>query len=157
MKINLRDLILGGQDGLVNTFSIILGLSAAVASERTIIVAALAAAFAEAISMGAVSYTSSKADKVRAGMEHNRELFGDAFIVSLAAFVGAVIPIVPFFFVVNPTAVIISVILAAIALFSLGASTGKTFSDSKVKSGMEILFIGFLAAFAGFIIGLILK
>jgi VIT1/CCC1 family predicted Fe2+/Mn2+ transporter len=54
----LRDLILGGQDGLVNVLGIVFGVSAAGGSTHIILAAGLAATFAEAVSMGAVDYTS---------------------------------------------------------------------------------------------------
>lgn len=59
----IRDLILGGQDGLVNVLGIILGVTAANGTHPVIVAASLAAAFAEAVSMGAVNYTSTLADK----------------------------------------------------------------------------------------------
>jgi vacuolar iron transporter family protein len=157
MKVNLRDLILGGQDGLVNVLGIVLGLSAAATSEHTIIIAGLAAAFSEATSMAAVAYTSAEADKMRIETEGEKMFFGDAVIVGLSAVVGSIIPLISFFFLPTTSAVIVSILLSAIALFVLGASAGKNLRRSKAKSGGEILFIGFLAAFAGFIIGVILK
>ena len=59
----LSDVILGGQDGLVNVAGIILGLAAATSDVRIIIAGGLAATFAESISMAAVAYTSAMADK----------------------------------------------------------------------------------------------
>lgn len=56
----LSDIILGGQDGLVNVLGIILGVSAATSDVRLIFVAAFAAVGAESISMAAVAYTSTK-------------------------------------------------------------------------------------------------
>jgi vacuolar iron transporter family protein len=55
----LSDFILGSQDGLVNVFGILLGLFAAGAAAKVILVASLAALAAESISMGAVAYTST--------------------------------------------------------------------------------------------------
>ncbi len=62
----MRDIILGWQDGLVNVLGIVLALAAAsyVNPEITtaaIIIGGLAATFAESISMAAVGYTSTKA------------------------------------------------------------------------------------------------
>ncbi len=57
----LRDLILGGQDGLVNVLGLVLGVAIATNDARLVIVSGLAALFAEGISMGAVAYTSTKA------------------------------------------------------------------------------------------------
>lgn len=58
---NLRDTILGGQDGLVNVLGSVLGVAAATNSTAIVIIAGVASTLAESISMGAVAYTSSKA------------------------------------------------------------------------------------------------
>jgi VIT1/CCC1 family predicted Fe2+/Mn2+ transporter len=55
----LRDVILGGQDGLVNILGIILGVIAGGGSNTVLLAAGFAAAITESISMGAVGYTSS--------------------------------------------------------------------------------------------------
>lgn len=60
---NLRDIILGGQDGLVNVLGIILGLAVASQDLRIILVGGLAATFAESVSMAAVAYTSKRAEQ----------------------------------------------------------------------------------------------
>lgn len=70
----LRDVILGGQDGLVNVLGIVLGVSAANGGERIIIAASLAAAFAEAVSMAAVAYTSALSEKDFYEKEQQREI-----------------------------------------------------------------------------------
>ncbi len=59
----LRDVILGGQDGLVNILGIILGVIAGGGSETVLIVAGFAAAITESISMAAVGYTSSASER----------------------------------------------------------------------------------------------
>jgi VIT1/CCC1 family predicted Fe2+/Mn2+ transporter len=58
----LRDVILGGQDGLVNVLGVLLGVAAASSSPRLVLAAGLAATFAESISMAAVAYTSHLAE-----------------------------------------------------------------------------------------------
>ena len=58
----LSDIILGGQDGLVNVLGVVLGVAAASGDLRIVIAAGLAATFAESVSMGAVAYTSTLAD-----------------------------------------------------------------------------------------------
>jgi len=59
----LRDVILGGQDGIVNVLGVVLGVAAASGDPRVIIAAALATTFAESLSMAAVAYTSTLADR----------------------------------------------------------------------------------------------
>lgn len=70
---SLADIILGGQDGLVNTLGVILGVAAASSDPRIVIAAGFAATFAESISMGAVAYTSTLADHDHYRAEVERE------------------------------------------------------------------------------------
>src|SRR6266403_5803773 len=60
---SLRDVILGGQDGLVNMLGIALGVIAASGSTHVLVVTGIAAAITESISMGAVAYTSFGSDR----------------------------------------------------------------------------------------------
>jgi len=59
----ISDIILGGQDGIVNVLGVVLGVAAASGDSRIIIAAALATTFAESLSMAAVAYTSTLADR----------------------------------------------------------------------------------------------
>jgi vacuolar iron transporter family protein len=69
----LRDVILGGQDGLVNILGIILGVIAGGGSNTVLLVAGFAAAITESISMGAVGYTSSVSERDYYLAEKKRE------------------------------------------------------------------------------------
>lgn len=69
----LSDVILGGQDGLVNVLGVILGVAAATSDPRIVLVAGLAATFAESVSMGAVAYTSTLAEADFYESERTRE------------------------------------------------------------------------------------
>jgi predicted membrane protein (TIGR00267 family) len=69
----LRDVILGGQDGLVNILGIILGVIAGGGSESVLLAAGFAAAFTESISMGAVGYTSAVSERDYYQAEQARE------------------------------------------------------------------------------------
>ena len=70
----LRDIILGGQDGLVNVLGILLGVAIATNDIRIVLLAGLSATFAESISMAAVSYTSTKAAIQYYEKERQREI-----------------------------------------------------------------------------------
>src|SRR6266487_2336216 len=69
----LRDVILGGQDGLVNILGIILGVIAGGGSKAVLLAAGFAAAITESISMGAVGYTSSVSQRDYYEAERERE------------------------------------------------------------------------------------
>ncbi|HEY8830732.1 MAG TPA: VIT1/CCC1 transporter family protein, partial [Candidatus Limnocylindria bacterium] len=69
----LRDVILGGQDGLVNILGIILGIIAGGGSNTVLLAAGFAAAITESISMGAVGYTSAMSERDYYDAEQLRE------------------------------------------------------------------------------------
>ena len=79
----LSDFILGSQDGLVNVLGVILGIAIAAHQQalanptfepfRIVVAGALAATFAESISMGAVAYTSTMARRDHYLKERDRE------------------------------------------------------------------------------------
>lgn len=209
----VSEMILGGQDGLVNTFGVILGIAAASSDIRIVIAGGLAATIAESISMGAVSYTSQRAEKDRYVAEHKRieenikknrnsyseilkniyidkgfngdklndmvnltkssdkaytetilhdhlnlrkldpqEVLIDAFIVFFAAFVGALVPLVPFFFLNISEGIFLSCALSVIALFVFGYYKGKV-TIQPFRSAIELAVIGSIAAGLGYIIG----
>jgi len=69
-----RNIILGGQDGVVNVLGIVLGVATATNSTSIVLLAGLAATFAESISMAAVAYTSTRAEIEHYESEVKREL-----------------------------------------------------------------------------------
>ena len=70
----LRAAVLGANDGIVSTASLILGVAAADASHRSVLIAGVAALVAGALSMAAGEYVSvhSQADTERADLERER-------------------------------------------------------------------------------------
>ena len=69
----LRDVILGGQDGLVNILGIILGVIAGGGTQAVLLAAGFAAAITESISMGAVGWTSALSERDYYTAEQARE------------------------------------------------------------------------------------
>jgi vacuolar iron transporter family protein len=70
---SLAQLILGGQDGVVNVLGVLLGVAAAGGGSRIVLAAGLATAFAGALSMAAVAYTSAVAQADVYRSERERE------------------------------------------------------------------------------------
>jgi len=210
----LSDVILGGQDGIVNILGLVLGVAAASGSPRIIIAAALSTTFAESLSMAAVSYTSSQADRDYYNGQVEREkdhiqrftdiereeirriyqlkgfsgkqldeivqtitsdvnrwvdvmmaeelkispveeggLLRSAGIVGIAAIIGSLIPVVPFFGLPVWVAVWGSIVLAGASLFIVGAYKAKATVGVWWKSGLQLLGIGLVTALIGYAIG----
>ncbi len=162
-KINLKDIILGGQDGLVNVLGIILGVAIATQSTVMVLIAGLSATWAESISMGAVAYTSSKAArdyyksiKKKTNGDYDNPL-KSGLVVFASAFIGSLIPLSPFpFMKVNP-AVITSIIVSITILFVTGALKARVTIGSWKRSGIEMVLIGLGAVISGYLIGLLLN
>ena len=217
-EFRLADVILGGQDGLVNTLGVILGVAAATSDARIVIAAGLAATFAESISMGAVAYTSKLAEHDLYHSEREREhrhihlapdveieeirdiyrkkgfegetlekivdvitsnpdvwvnvmmseefqmsppekgkAFSSAVLVGFSALAGSLIPLFPFFFLNVNLSIWISIVTAAVTLFSVGVYKARITVGKPFKSGMEMAIIGTVSALAGYVVGVIFK
>ncbi|MBE9523854.1 MAG: VIT1/CCC1 transporter family protein [Chloroflexi bacterium] len=217
-KSGLADIILGGQDGLVNVLGIVLGIAAATKDPYLVIVAGLAATFAESVSMAAVAYTTSQAETAHYESELDREyrhvrmvpcvereeirdiyrekgFEGDlldqivekitadddvwvgvmmaeehqltpitradalrsAFVVGVAAIVGSLIPLTPFFFLPTGISIGIALTVSALTLFAVGYYKARTTVGHPTKSGLEMTAIGIVSALVGYAVGLLLK
>lgn len=215
---SLGEIILGGQDGLVNVLGVILGVAAASASTRIVLAAGLAAAFAESVSMAAVAYTSGRAageryeserererrhvervpelerDEVRElyrkkgldsdllervvtaitkdpevwvavmlAEEHGlapvprRQALRSALVVGVSAFVGSVLPLLPFLVLPTPLSAYASIALAATVLFVFGAYKARVTVGHPVVAGLELAGIGVVSALVGWGVGLLFQ
>jgi VIT1/CCC1 family predicted Fe2+/Mn2+ transporter len=208
-----KEFILGGQDGLVNVLGVLLGVAIGTNDIRAVIIAGLAATFAESVSMGAVAFTSTKAaidyynsqeEKEKYEIEtipefEKKEIYNIYYkkgfrgkilndivknitsdkkrwldimmkeelgltkektgpikatiVVFLAALIGSFIPLIAFFFAPIRTAIPISLVISAIALFITGAIEGKMTIGHWLKKGIQLMLIGMIAALVGFLVG----
>lgn len=85
------------------------------------------------------------------------ELGGSAWEAAIASFflfaVGAIVPVVPFFFLTGGAAVIVSMTLAAVGLFLLGTATALVTGTGLLRTGTRSLVLGVAAAGATYAIG----
>jgi VIT1/CCC1 family predicted Fe2+/Mn2+ transporter len=88
------------------------------------------------------------------------DLGGSAWEAAIASFflfaAGAIIPVIPFFFLEGTPAVLWSLGLAAIGLFLLGAATALVTGTDVTKTGLRSLSLGLLAAGVTYGIGTLL-
>lgn len=77
-----------------------------------------------------------------------------AVLVGLAAIVGSLIPLVPFFFIVTSeailAAIITSLVISAVALFVIGWYKARITVGRPYRSGLQMVLIGIASALAGF-------
>lgn len=88
------------------------------------------------------------------------ELGGSAWEAAIASFflfaIGAIIPVIPFFFLAGTAAVLTSLALAGAGLFLLGAATALVTGTGVLRTGSRSLLLGLAAAGATYGIGSLL-
>ena len=79
-----------------------------------------------------------------------------AFVVGISAVIGAVIPVLPFFFLDVRSGMVLALSLSIIILFVIGAAKAKVTIGNWKKSGIEMAVVGTLAALVGYLVGSLL-
>ncbi|MEX1014704.1 MAG: VIT1/CCC1 transporter family protein [Candidatus Paceibacterota bacterium] len=166
-KKYLKEIVYGSIDGIITTFAIVSGVLGASLSSGIIIILGLANLFADGMSMAISNYLSVKSD-----IEKNEKTvnnFLDPKRTALATFLAFVIfgffPLLSFILSstigwFNNFEFQFSIILTAIALFSVGMTKAKIVHQKGkgiFRSGVETLLIGSLAATVAFTVGFLLK
>lgn len=211
----IRAAVLGGNDGLVSNFSLIMGIAGATAGQEGVLLAGLAGLLAGALSMSLGEWISVKSsqelyenqmqiemDELETnpegemkelaliyiakgipeeqahamaedimkdkGVAHDvlvreelginaEELKGSAIEAAVYSFIlfaiGAIIPVIPFFFMSGMNAVMLSVGLSAIGLFLIGAAITLFTGKNVWYSGFRQVLFGLAAAAVTFGIG----
>ncbi len=157
---SLREVIMGAQDNLTNVLAVVLGVAVGSGELDAIALAGTAAGIAEAISMGGVLYTATRAERNltdgATGSRLKEPLFA-AVVTFLAALVAAAIPLTPFAFLPVRWAMLTAVVLSVAALFALGAWSGRITRQAWWRDGLRFVAIGGLAALAAALVGAALK
>jgi predicted membrane protein (TIGR00267 family) len=78
------------------------------------------------------------------------------FLTGLSFLVASIIPILPFALMDVEPAAITALIASVVFLFAIGASKAIFTRQSWIRSGLEVMVIGILAAAATFVIGLLI-
>lgn len=211
----IRAAVLGGNDGLVSNFSLIMGIAGATAGQEGVLLAGLAGLLAGALSMSLGEWISVKSsrelyenqmqiemDELETnpegemrelaliyiakgipeeqahtmaedimkdkGVAHDvlvreelginaEELKGSAMEAAVYSFIffaiGAIIPVIPFFFLTGMNAVMLSVGMSAIGLFLIGAAITLFTGKNVWYSGFRQVLFGLAAAAITFGIG----
>jgi VIT1/CCC1 family predicted Fe2+/Mn2+ transporter len=204
----LRAAVLGGNDGLVSNFSLVMGIAGASSGQQEVLLTGMAGLLAGALSMALGEWISVKSSQELsenqmqlemeellvnpAGEERElaliymskgipeaqartmaadiiqhtdkahevlvkeelgiqpEDLKGSAMEAAITSFilfaVGAIIPVIPFFFTGGLKAVLFSAILSALGLFLIGASITLFTGKSVWYSGLRQVLFGLLAA-----------
>lgn len=167
LKLPLREIIFGLEDGTVSTLGVIIGIAAGTNNRAIVILSGLVVIFVESLSMAAGTYLSNKS-KLEAHIRddrhsflprffHRHSLFKEPLDESLsmgASYVlGGSIALLSFFLLPPFTAIFSAVIFSFAFLFIVGFFKGKIVEVNPLRSGLEMLTVSASAALIGFVVG----
>jgi len=157
----LADVILGASDGIVTTFAVVAGSAGASLGRNVVLILGFANLLADGFSMAIGNYLGVKSEKEleeEEGVDSDYEgsPLTHAFITFLSFNIAGFIPLSPFV-LFSQFPFWLSSMVVAISLFSLGVIKGIYTKGNALRSGLEMLSIGGLAAIVAFGVGDFLK
>jgi VIT1/CCC1 family predicted Fe2+/Mn2+ transporter len=161
-----HEVLMGAQDNLTNVLAVMLGVAVGAGRSELVALAGASAAVAEAISMGGVLYSATRAldlTKARSGSTESRAdavALGPAasgLVTVVAGLIAGMLPLLPFVFLPLPAAVAVSVATSLVALFALGSWTGRVGGAVWWQDGLRLLVVGSVAAIAAAAVGAVLR
>lgn len=162
----LRAAVLGANDGIVSTASVVMGVAGAGASRQAIFTAGMAALVAGALSMAVGEYVSVSsqrdAEKINAAngkppSPHDDEDFTNPYqaaIASLLAFIiGGLVPFIATITAPQDTRVLVTVIAVVIALIITGFSSAFVGGAPRLRAMGRVMIGGLLAMAITYFVG----
>ena len=161
---NIREVIFGVEDGAIGNLGLVVGMAQALAPNKLILLAGLATMLAQFISMFAGNYLSIKSEKEYFAVRSKSRAYGKAYslhksaiysslVMGFSVIIGASIPLSAFLVFPTHQGIIPSITLTLIGLFALGAFKTKFTHRHWLKSGIEVLLVGMIAAAMGYLVG----
>jgi predicted membrane protein (TIGR00267 family) len=165
-RATVREIVMGAQDNLTTVLAVMLGVSIGSGRADMVALAGLSAAVAEAVSMGGVLYSSTRAEaalEARAGTDRTETTrarlapVASGVVTCLAALLGGLVPLAPFVLLPLPAAIYASVAASVVALFVLGSVIGRISGSTWWRDGIRLLLVAGLAALASAAVGAALR
>ena len=153
----LRSSLFGFEDALVSTTGMVVGISTGTTNLKFILLAAFVTVTVEAVSMAAGEFLSDKAVHELDKDDKKDNTFISAIVMFFSYAIGGMIPVTPIIFLPHLQGIVSSIIAAFLGLFILGYVKGKIVKVNQLKSALEMLVVGGIAAVIGVGVGLILK
>jgi len=152
----LRSAMFGLEDGLVSTTGAVVGIAAGARDASVVLLAGTVVLAVEALSMGAGQFLSERAVH-QLDPHHSDSLWVGAFVMFVAYVLAGMVPLLPVLLLDSMGAVVLGAALAFPGLFALGWVKGKVVGVPARRSGLEVLFVGGLAAAVGILVGIFVE
>jgi VIT1/CCC1 family predicted Fe2+/Mn2+ transporter len=162
----LPEFVYGGIDGAITTFAVVSGVLGASLSASIVLILGFANLFADGFSMAVSNYLSTKSrndlNKSLRGIKANPTK--TALVTFISFFIIGFIPLFSFVLAALTNSQIIiqnqfyySIALTLIALGIVGFYKGTVLGKSKIKSSLQTILIGGIAAALAFTVGYLIK
>lgn len=161
IKGHLAQFVYGSMDGTVTTFAVVAGSQGGGLGPETALILGFANLFADGISMGVSAYLGSETAEQVVKVKHSQKLINS--IVTFVSFltVGA-IPLLSYvIYFANGSnqddLFRISVVLSLLTFVFIGAARARIVGGNIIRSSLETLALGAVAASAAYFVGNIIE
>jgi vacuolar iron transporter family protein len=151
----LRDAVLSSSDGLITTFAIVAGAKGADFNSNVVLIIGIGNLLADGISMVSGNYLGIKSEmemESRKRFKITIPILRELWATFLPFVIIGAIPLFPYLFAVQD-AFFTSLSMVFITLFFIGCFRGIFTKRNYIRSGIESLAIGGIAAFLAYGIG----
>ncbi|PCI27728.1 hypothetical protein COB55_05220 [Candidatus Wolfebacteria bacterium] len=145
----LAEFVYGATDGTITTFAIIAAVSGASLAPVIILVLGFSNVLADGFSMAASNYLSEKSNDAVGGVNDNKHPVRTSFVTFVSFVVVGSVPLIPFVLLgnvegINPFSV--SIVATALTFLVIGFIRGYVARERGIRTALETLFIGGIAA-----------
>ena len=158
-EMYFRNFIFGIDDSLVSTVGLLTGIASAGVDRETIFLTGVVLIFVEAFSMAAGSFLSEASAEeysARNNVPASRSITA-SIIMFGSYFIAGFIPLFPYVIADVGTAFPLSIACSLVALFALGAWSGKLSKAGIMRSAFRMLIVGGIAIALGATVGVLLS
>ena len=160
----VREILMGAQDNLTNVLAVMLGVAIGAGRSDLVALAGVSAAIAEAVSMGGVLYSSTRAEEQatrRSGVapvgRPDLAPIQSGVVCFAAAIAAGLLPLLPFAVLPLGGAIVAAVAISLAALFVLGSWTGRIGGATWWRDGLRLVAVASAAAVASAVAGIVLR
>ncbi len=150
--------VFGSIDGLVTTFAVVSGVIGAALAPKIILILGLANLLADGFSMGVSNYLSAKSESAELQEATGRTPWKAGVVTFIAFVIVGAVPLLSFFLALFVPAFVSgqfmwSMILTGVAFFAVGYLKGVVTEHNRLRSALETLIIGTIAAVIAYYVG----
>jgi VIT1/CCC1 family predicted Fe2+/Mn2+ transporter len=154
----IGDLVYGANDGIITTFAIVAGVTGGNLSSSVVIILGISNVLADGFSMAASNYLARKSEKdylnnIGETKDEAHNPIKNATATFVAFLIAGMIPLLPYMIGLKDNVFNYAILATSIALFTVGSLRAKVTGMNWFKAGIEMLFVGALAASVAYLIG----